>query len=169
MTTRSDLSPDQWQLISDAPHWVYVIFRMAEGSGLFSRGIIEKIKESRAFSDFIEGYATQQPLIKDTLAAALAEEPSEIGLSEEKAVAALGSVADILDGIEAAEADAFKVFLLDEAQTIAEASGEGIFGTGEKVSDTEVQAAARIIQALRADHLAHPFLALLAERAAEEA
>lgn len=157
MTRRKDLTPRQWQLISDAPNWVYIMLRTAEGDGLFSRGIVEKIKESNAFDEFIEGFSTPNGLIQDVVAAVIAEEHSEVSLDEPKAIAALREIAGILATVDDADSDAFKRFLLDLAQAIAEASGEGFLGSGEKVSDSEIVAVSRIINALCARSLDHPF------------
>jgi hypothetical protein len=140
MTTQANYAA-AWKKLANAP--------VLAGMGV-SKADFGMISFLREFKALIEGtlelktkYASNE-LVQAVIStyekkdAAPPEESGEGGVSAEQILAELRQIAGIVDAKASAdEARGFKAFLYEIADRVANASGEGFFGTGEKVSDKE--------------------------------
>jgi nucleoid-associated protein YgaU len=148
MAKKSDFEWDEWQLLMNAPRYVYSILVTAKG------GTDEITKpEAKALSKMLGDYRSDNSLIQ----AVLAEKkpvtiPEEIAHAPyDQGVKKLEQIGNILSKrVSRDEASGFNDFLLSAAHTVAEASREGFLGLGKKVSDEERRALESISQALKA-------------------
>ena len=141
MTTRADYTNDEWKLIMNAPTVAGLGVSMADF------GVVSFAKEFAALVRAVNGAKAKYPhnqLIQSLIAefeskSDAAAEPPEAGKkSADDLLGDIRKVAAVVDSKAAAdEALGFKTFLLDLSETVANASGEGFLGFGEKVSDKE--------------------------------
>jgi hypothetical protein len=150
MTTKTDFTVEEWETLRNAPYLVAAAVMVAGGSG-----ILGSIKEAFVTAQSLyEGSSSDNPLIKalsapdETTAAQefvrgqislreAAQAPEKLrSLAVEKGRAA---VALLHQKGSAGEADAYKRWVLDIAQKVANAAKEGAFlgFGGERVSDAE--------------------------------
>ncbi|NEQ76720.1 MAG: hypothetical protein F6K23_29015 [Okeania sp. SIO2C9] len=157
MTTKADYTNSEWQLLLQAITLVSMIIIASEFT-LFST-----VKEVFTFSQEIKhaklNYQDNQ-LIQNLLVD-IAEKTTQIN-EIENAVNFTDFLEDAQEKIKAAvaiahlkatpkEAQEYKEFLYEVATQIANASGEGIFGTGPKVSQQEAIVLERLKMLLELD------------------
>ena len=141
MTTRADYTDNEWKLLMDAPTLVGMGVSMADF------GVVSFAKEFAALIRAVIGAKEKYPsnqLIQSLVAEFEKKDqsaPADSGegkKSQEDMLADLGKVAALVDTKAAGdEARGFKTFLVDLSEQVANASGEGFLGFGEKVSDKE--------------------------------
>jgi hypothetical protein len=151
MATKTDFTPEEWDSLRDAPHLIAAAMMLAGNSG-----ITGTFKESFTIAqDFYKASASQNPLLHEIasqgeLAAGqdflrhqvtFGEVPQQaaarihdLALGElDKALAALNAKG------AAGDADEYRHWLLDIANSVANASKEGAFlgFGGQRISDGE--------------------------------
>ena len=140
MTTRADYTDNEWKLLMDAPTLVGMGVSMADF------GVVSFAKEFAALIRAVIGAKEKYPsnqLIQSLVAEFEKKDQSppadgEGKKSQDDMLADLGKVAALVDNKAAGdEARGFKTFLVDLSEQVANASGEGFLGFGEKVSDKE--------------------------------
>jgi nucleoid-associated protein YgaU len=146
MAKQSDFSKQAWGLLKDGPEWVFAALAAADGNVALTL----KMKESKAFKKAVEGYRSRSELmaevLEDTSKAAKATKSATLS----DAVEAIEKINDILDSqVSPSEAAEYRRFLLSIAEDVAGATGEGALGLGEKFSDKEKNAMAKIRKALK--------------------
>jgi hypothetical protein len=150
MTTKTDFTVEEWETLRNAPYLAAAAVMVAGGSG-----VLGSIKEAFVTAQsFYEGSSSDNPLIKalsapdETTTAQefvrgqislreAAQAPEKLrSLAVEKGRAA---VALLQQKGSAGEADAYKRWVIDIAQKVANAAKEGAFlgFGGERVSDAE--------------------------------
>lgn len=148
MSNKSTFTAAEWKLIKDAPYWVQTAITVAEGR----MSMIEKRLEGKALENFLEGFETNNGVIKDVLAA-IKEGDHDVdpksdadtvkqNLAKIKSIMASKATRD--------EADEFNDFLLGAGDAIVTASSEGLLSRGEKISDEEAEAMRMIADTLEA-------------------
>ncbi|MDJ0520322.1 MAG: hypothetical protein QNJ74_30075 [Trichodesmium sp. MO_231.B1] len=159
MTTKADYTNSEWQLLLQAITLVSMIIIASEFT------VFSAIKEVFTFSKEIKhaklNYQDNQlihNLLVDTSDAEKTTQINEIENSEnfedflenvlEKLKAAV-AIAHLKATLK--EAQEYKEFLYEIAHQIANASGEGIFGTGPKISQKEALVLEQIKKALELD------------------
>jgi LysM repeat protein len=147
MASKASFNANEWELIKDAPEWVFAALSAAEGNV----ALTVKAKESKGFKKAVEGFEGRNQLIRDVVAdktkPAKALKRATLSDAEE----ALEQIGDILDErVGRQEADDFRDFLLAVGDAVAEAAGEGALGAGKKVSKKEFRALGKIEAALKA-------------------
>ena len=146
MANKSDFSKQEWQLIKDGPEWVFAALAAADGNV----AVTLKMKESKAFKKAVEGYRSRSELMAEVLddTSKASKETKRATLSD--AEQAIEKINGILDSkVSATEAAEYRRFLLSIAADVAGATGEGALGLGEKFSDKEKAAMAKIKSALK--------------------
>jgi hypothetical protein len=134
-----DLKEYEQQLLGEAPHWVYHILAKVDASSLIGRGLVQSFRESQTFDATLANYKSDNENINRILTT-IGRSYSVDG-SVLEALQKLKQVGELLEQkFNQKESIAFKKFLLDVGWTVAKASGEGPFGTGEKVSPKEREA-----------------------------
>lgn len=162
MSTKATFTPEEWQILRDAPHVVGMSVAMAGASGLFgtisemfAAGKIIADTTSTSDSELLRAILNRDELkaSQDYLrAAAKSQETSKLPewvLAE--AVAHCRQAVDILNGKGApGERETYVKFLTAMANHVAQASTEGGFlgFGGERVSAKEREALATINAAL---------------------
>ena len=107
--------------------------------------VTTKMKESKAFKNAVEDYRSRSELMAEVLedTSKAAKETKTATLSD--AEQAIEKINGILDSkVASSEAAEYRRFLLSIAEDVAEATGEGALGIGEKFSDKEKAAMAKI-------------------------
>ena len=149
MTTKDAFSADEWKSVAKAPFLVSMAIGIADPSGPFGM-----IKEGNALAMSIQKAATggAGEVAKEVAAAIREDRPSAKDLmakgakstdqASEHAIGELKAIATLVETKVPSEGAAFKTWLLEMAQGIAEASKEGGFlGFGGKViSEDEKEA-----------------------------
>ena len=163
MATKADFSPDEWNLLLQAPLIAGIAISAAEPSGLIgmlkesmasARAVIATASDPNAdalaravASDFetSEGRGLAQAAVKATVAGAA--NPADIVA---KAIDALKAAGALVDAKGGADAGPFKAWLIGVAKAVAEAAPEGGFlgFGGTQVSEAEKATAAQIAAAL---------------------
>ena len=142
MTNRAAFSPSEWALVTDA------LTQIGRGATLLHAGLVSGLRERRAASEvlasFQRGHADLELI--QALTAPSRDEGEE---SEPPPSAVDGDLLDlvldeVLGGVRLvdakatpAEATAHRQLLREVAIATTGAAGEGVFGTGEKLSDDE--------------------------------
>lgn len=151
MAAKTDFSADEWNKLLESPLLAGFAISAADPSGIFgtlkeglaNAGALAEAKTS--VGDSLIKSVADDLLTPDGRTAAregvktLIRDAGGMGGVKDKALAALAQTAAILDAKAPAEAPAFKAWLADIANRVAEAGSEGGFlgFGGEKVSDTE--------------------------------
>ncbi|OQY42711.1 MAG: hypothetical protein B6242_15835 [Anaerolineaceae bacterium 4572_78] len=81
------------QLLNESPHWIYLVLTTSE-DGFFKRGVVQSVKEHRAFVKFLANHEAETPLIQDVISA---QEDSEVDGPATDGLAHLRLVANILN------------------------------------------------------------------------
>ncbi len=146
MTKKSDFTKQEWQMLADGPEWVFAALAAADGNA----AVTTKMKESKAFKSSVEDYRSRNELMADVLedTSKAAKETKKATLSDaEQAIEEINAILD--NKVSASEAAEYRRFLLSIAESVAGAAGEGVLGVGEKFSDKEKKAMAKIKDALK--------------------
>jgi len=147
MASKASFNANEWELIKDAPEWVYAALSAAEGRA----ALMTSVKENKGFSQAVANYKPQSQLIRDVIEDKGRPANALKGATLSDAEQALKQIAGILDNkVSRQEADEFRTFLLSLGQSVAEAAGEGLLGMGQKVSQKESSALGKIAVALKA-------------------
>ncbi len=145
--SRSKFSQSEWQQVKDGPYWVHAMLAAAEGRS----ALLTKRRESKALDEAIEGYSSDNALIRDIIADDSDPAKDVSRATESSAEKALSNIASLVEEkLGADDLDALNDFLLHIGRSIAEAAGEGILGMGKKVSNKEAAALESVASALRA-------------------
>ena len=147
MASLSDFSQEEQKLLRDAPHWVYEVMKKADGAHPLDRGAVEIVRESRAFKKSLTGHISDANLVKEVQNAV--PQKGEVKADFDTALRQLGQIADLVDAKAAEDASEFKSFLFRLSEAVAEASGDKLFGLGQKVSEAEVETMNKIKSALK--------------------
>ena len=151
MSTRTELSDEDWKLLVDAPRCAAMGVVMADFS------VVSFAKEVATIYRF--AHEVQFPdslLIQDVLAELRSMEPPSSEQSPDEAargvdglLARVGRAVVVLDGaVAAAQAEQFKDFVYAFADQVARAGREGLLGLGPRVSDKEADFLRRLKEAL---------------------
>lgn len=148
MTNKSAFTSAEWQLLTDSPYWVQTAITVAEGR----MSMVEKRLEGKALENFLNGFETNNALIKDVLAVA---KEGKHGVSPKSSADEVKQSLTQIKSLVASkatreEADEFNDFLLDVGDAIATASSEGLLSRGEKISKEEAAAMLMIAETLEA-------------------
>ena len=162
MVTKVDFTTEEWNTILGSPMLVGMAVTLAEPSGLWGmlkegmasgRSLLDARNDAgaseiaKAIVADMEG-SEGRGSARDTLRAELTgKSPAEI---KQQILATLTRVGHIIDAKAPAEAPAFKAWLNQVAQNVADASTEGGFlgFGGVKVSDAEKASLAEVAKAL---------------------
>jgi hypothetical protein len=146
MATKESFSSDEWNLLMNAP----VLAGM--GVSMIDFGVVSFAKEFAAMIRAVTEAKAKYPT--NALVQALAAEfesngdapaPAEGKKTPDEILSELEKVAAVVNAkAPQAEAREFKTFLYGISETVANASGEGFLGFGEKVSDKEREYLARV-------------------------
>ena len=144
---RESYTMEEWRTLQFAPIWVFTAVASAD------RKIDEK--EAGALAKELSEWAQfKEPLVQEVLLSVVndvANVMAQYHTDSRGVMAGLKDVADLLDRKATQEqAKKFKGAMLLIGNNIAQASGGGIFGTGDKISTEEKSALALIMMALRA-------------------
>ena len=141
--TKGQFSPDEWKLMVNAPRWVYVALVAAERGSVSTRRA-----EAKALDEFLSGYKTRSPLVKEIIAGQ-EEADDKLSGSLKKAEGMLGQVGALLERkVSDDEGDAVRDMLMQAGQAIAVATREALIGDAE--SAKEEKALALVETALKA-------------------
>ena len=145
MTTAADFTQQDWILVKRSPYVVAAIVTNTDFS------LISSMKETKAFVSAL--LDLKYDYANDELVAVVLATPDMVAPDETPArdgaistmLAELRNVVTLIDEkASAKEAKAFKRMLWRVANIVAEASGEGWFGTGPKVSEKETEVLKRL-------------------------
>jgi nucleoid-associated protein YgaU len=127
----------------NAPRWVYVALIAAERGSVSTRRT-----EAKALEEFLSGYKTRSPLVKEIIAGQ-EEADDKLGGSLKEAERMLGQVGTLLERkVGGDEGDAVRDLLMQAGEAVAEATREALIGDAE--SAKEEKALALIETALKA-------------------
>lgn len=146
MTKKADFSKQEWQMLADGPEWVFAALAAADGNA----AVTTKMKESKAFKSSVSDYRSRSELLAEVLedTSKAAKETKKATLSDaEQAIEEINAILD--KKATSSEAAEYRRFLLSIADSVAGATGEGTLGIGEKFSDKEKKAMAKIKGALK--------------------
>jgi nucleoid-associated protein YgaU len=146
MSKKSLFTKEEWQLIADGPEWVLAALAAADGNV----ALTVKAKEARTFKNTVADYSSRNSLVKEVIADDLKPSKEIKGATLSDAETALEDINDLLAAkMGQSDADAYRDFLKDVAKAVAEAAGEGLLGTGKKLSSKEEKALKKIADALK--------------------
>lgn len=146
MSKKALFSKSEWQLLADGPEWVFAALAAADGNV----AVMIKAKEASTFKDVVKDYSSRSDLVNEVIGDKLkpSQEIKNATLSD--AEQALEEINDLLAAkLDRREADQYRKFLNDVGDSVAKATGEGLLGTGKKLSDKEIKALAKIKTALK--------------------
>lgn len=139
---KSDFTSKEWELLLNAPRWVYVAMAAAERGSISTRRT-----EAKALDKFLSGYKTRSPLVKEIITGQ-EEADDKLSGSLKEAEKMLGEAGALLERKAGDEGDAVRDMLMQAGKAIAVATREAVFGDAE--SAKEEKALARIETALKA-------------------
>jgi hypothetical protein len=163
MATRADFTPEEWKQVLGSVMMAGIAVTLADPSGpigLTKEGIASGsallaakadpnanalVKAAVADFETAEGRSSAREFIKATISGKQAADMKDAVL------AALARVGDVLDAKASTDASAFKSWLIQISERVAEAAGEGGFlgFGGVRVSDAEKATLADIAKALK--------------------
>jgi hypothetical protein len=139
MTTKHDYSPEEWRLLASAPTMVSAGVSASDfGIVSFAKevaALIRAVREAKArYADNELVLAVIEEFERAEAEGAEAQQPQSL----DENLATVARIAQLV-GQKAPpeEARSYKTFLYELAEIVAAASGEGLFGFGEKVSEAE--------------------------------
>ena len=141
--TKAQFSPAEWKLLLNAPHWVYTAVAAADRGTISTRRT-----EAKALEEFLAGYKTQSPLVKEIIAGQK-EADDKLEGSSEDAERMLGQVDTLLErNVGEDEGNAVRDMLMQAGKAVAKATREALFG--DATSAKEEKTLVRIETALKA-------------------
>lgn len=151
MASKSDFTKEEWQLITDGPEWVFSALAAADGNV----ALMIKARESKAYKEVVEEYNSRSSFMADVLGDMDNPSRDTKNASLSEAEQKLEKIGDILDRkVSSTEAGEYRRFLVSVAESVAEATGEGALGLGDKLSSKEKAALSKVKAALRPDRSA---------------
>jgi hypothetical protein len=138
METRQLFTDDEWTLVRDAP--------MNAGTGItaLDAGIVSAAKEMVAVTKTLCTAAERYPnndlirvLVEDAGSDETSDQEEEEVPTVDQILAKVERAARLVEAKSPQDAPGFKQLVLEVADRAANASGSGILGFGEKVSDDE--------------------------------
>jgi hypothetical protein len=156
MTTKADFNAEEWSLVLEAPPVAGMIVMSAERGGR----IREAVSMGKAYT---EAQKEESPaLVKEIVSARPDFDPQRYKSPEELRERGLTRIREALNLLESKatpeEVDGYKRFIVDVANTVANAKKEGgVLGIGGKpVSEEEKRALDEIAQTLDTEPPANP-------------
>jgi len=147
MATRSNYSLKEWQTLQFAPFWIFTGIAAIDGD-------IDKGEMAAFAKELADALLYKNPLVQEILLSVVSDMESIMKKYRDDSRQVTDGLRDVADLVErkldAAAAKEFKMTLLFMAKKIAEASGGGPLGTGDRVSDKEKASMVLMAQALRA-------------------
>jgi hypothetical protein len=150
MTGKADFNAEEWELVLSAPPGAGLIVATAQRGGTFR----EAFSIAKAYTEARQRHGESQLL--DQIVAAKPEMDVERYASKEELEQALlqrlrDAVALVESKATPEETSAYRRFIVDLSERVAEVHKEGFLGlTGERVSDAERAAIERVEQAVGA-------------------
>ena len=150
MTGKADFSPEEWELVLGAPPSAGLVVATAQRGGTFreSFSIAKAYAEARkrhGDSELLDAIVSAKPEMDVKRYSSASELERDLLQKIRDAVALVGQKAT------PEEADAYRRFIADLAERVAEAHREGFLGlTGDRVSEAEREAIERIKEAVGA-------------------
>lgn len=143
--SKDKFTATEWEMVKDAPYWVYAALAAADGKVSF----FTRRRENKALDKVLREFKTTNPLIE----AMIADESDPAKATEKATMAdaekALSRIAALVNQKLGADGlDAMNAFLLQVGNTVAAASKEGGLGTAKMVSEKEAAALKSIEKAL---------------------
>jgi hypothetical protein len=141
MTTKADFTAEEWELVREGPPTAGMVALTSEGGGTFR----ESWAMAKAYTEARKAHGESE-----LLDALVAEKPAQkrYKTPEELEAQGLGRLTEAVALLEQKatpeESEAYKKFVLDVAQRVAEAHKEG----GQQVSDAERAAIEKIESSL---------------------
>lgn len=146
MAIKSRFAKEEWQMIADAPEWIFAALAAADGNV----ALTTKAKESKAFKKVVKNYSTTSNLVQDVVVDKTKTSREVKGATLSDAEQALEEINNLLESkLSRREADQYRKFLISVADSVAEAAGEGALGLGQKISKKEAKALDKIKAALK--------------------
>ncbi|MEN8172115.1 MAG: LysM peptidoglycan-binding domain-containing protein [Chloroflexota bacterium] len=146
MSKKALFSKNEWQMIADGPEWVFAALAAADGNV----ALTVKAKESKAFKKVVGDYSSSSAVVKEVVGDKLKPAKAIKSATLSDAEQALEEINDLLAAkLDQKEADGYRKFLKDVADAVAEAAGEGLLGTGKKLSKKEEKALVKIKAAVK--------------------
>jgi len=152
----TQFTPDDLQAAVQAP------MKVGLAMALVDVGLVSTAMEAAALSQHVGQAATRYPHNAIIQAAFAAEDPLQLDLSragqdgsgtlfDKALVAVRQAIHRLAPKATAAEIREYKQFIYDCAEVVAKAAGQGLLGSGTKVSSREAEALARLKAALSLD------------------
>ena len=150
MLTPQSLTPEQWDLVTDAPSLAGMAVTVMDF------GVVSAVKEAAAIERTIRGAAEQRstPLFQAILERVGDDDAAPVKTSgdpDEVVQEMLAKVGAAVRHVAAAapdEAPSYRELILAVAEAAANASGSGWFGFGAKLSESEQQYLERLRAAI---------------------
>jgi LysM repeat protein len=140
---KRDFTSSEWNLLLNAPHWVFAALAAAERGTVSTRRT-----EAKALDEFLSGYRSGSSLVKEIIAGQ-EEADDKVKISLKKAQQALEQVGTLLEGkLSDMEGDPVRDMLMEAGAAIAKANREALFGDAE--SAKEAKALEMVATALKA-------------------
>lgn len=153
MVQKSGFTNNEWQLITDGPNWVFAALAAADGNV----ALMIKARESKAFEQVVEDYRTRSGFMADVMGDLDKASRQIKGATLSQSVQKLEDIGDLLEKkANADEASEYRRFLASVGDAVAQATGEGALGLGDKLSSKEKDALSKVKAALRPDLSASP-------------
>ncbi len=145
MSDRASFTDQQWQTLQFAPLWTLTAVAGADGD--------VDVKELTAFvKELQEANAYKEPLVREILISLQADFQGvmeDFKADDRSILDGLQEAGRVLDeNVGAQQARNFKLAMLLIGKNVAEASGGGLFGMGERVSNQEKKAIVLVAAAL---------------------
>jgi hypothetical protein len=147
MTGKADFTPDEWELVLSAPPSAGLIVATGQRGGTFR----ESFSIAKAYTEARQRHG-ESPLLDEITSAKPEMDVKRYHSAEELEQDLLQRIRDAVAVVERKaapeEAEAYRGFIVDLAERVAAAHKEGFMGlTGERVSEAEREAIAKIEQA----------------------
>jgi hypothetical protein len=150
MTTKADFTPEEWALVLEAPPSAGIIVVTAQRGGTLR----ETLAMAKAYGEARRLHGESE-LLDEIVSAKPEMDVKRYSAAEELERDLLQRLRDAVALVEQKatpeEAEAYKRFIVDLAERVAEAHKEGLLGlTGERVSEAERAAIEKIKEAVGA-------------------
>jgi hypothetical protein len=149
MTTKADFNAEEWDLVLSAPPSAGVVVATAQRGGTFR----ESFSIAKAYTEARQRHGESE-LLDQIVSAKPDMDLQRYSSKEELERELLQKIRDAVATVERKatpeEAEAYRRFIVDLAERVAEAHKEGFLGvTGERVSEAEREASEKIQDAAR--------------------
>ncbi|MDJ0752881.1 MAG: hypothetical protein QNJ45_05145 [Ardenticatenaceae bacterium] len=149
MANASTFSKREWELIKNAPSWVYAAVSAADTRQ--EKATLRNVKELKGYQAAVQTYESRCELVQAIIANTV-DIPTNIKKTRlDDAIRNLAKINDLLKKkVGRAEGEDVRDFLVAIGQTTAEAASEKVLGIGEKVSEKEAAVLDKVRNALGA-------------------